>query len=164
MNLLILAGTFVSCLILASCTVRDREQDLILETEPMPDSGRSIFKYRLPETSLVRKQVEVSLHKVSVSGNWVKVEVKNRTSATLSSVKGEIVFLDKDGEILQDTFLKRSYHPFSIYKMQGLVGSDSAAVFTIEMEVPHATKTARVLLKQAAHADGTVMQFKPSVR
>jgi len=161
MNLLILAGAMASCLLVASCTM-NHESEAILETEPLPggpdhDTLPSRFLSSGPS-------VELRVQRVSISGQWVKVEVVNRTNVALSSIKGQITFLDERGIPIYDTLQRRDYQPFNYYRPQGIVSPNSRGHFTIETAVPAGSKEAVIYLKQASHTDGTVMQFKASLQ
>lgn len=165
MNLLILAGAVAACFVIASC-IPTTDQVAILETEPIPgpqnDSIKNDSIMPIPANSL-GPHVELKVTRVSISGQWVKMDVINRTGVALSSVKGHISFTDGKGELIYDSLQMRDYQPFSAYKMQGLVGPHSRSSIIVETIVPSGCKDARVVLRQASHADGTVMEFKSLV-
>lgn len=164
MNLLILAGAMASCLLVASCTM-NHENEAILETEPFPGPGNDPAD-STPTSRILSSgpSVELRVQRVSISGQWVKVEVVNRTNVALSSIKGQVTFLDDRGIPIYDSLQRRDYQPFSYYKPQGIVSPGSRGHFTLETVVPSGSKEAVIYLKQASHTDGTVMQFKASLQ
>lgn len=160
MNLLILAGAIAACFVIASC-IPTTDQVALLETEPMVGPQNDSI-LTMPASS-IGPLVELKVTRISISGQWVKMDVINRTGVALSSVKGHISFVDSKGEIVYDSLQMRDFQPFSSYKMQGLVGPHSRSSIIVETLVPNGCRDARVTLRQASHADGTVMEFKSPV-
>ncbi|HCS20554.1 MAG TPA: hypothetical protein DIW47_08335 [Bacteroidetes bacterium] len=160
MNLLILAGAIAACFVIASC-IPTTDQVALLETEPI--AGPQNDSILTMPTSTNGPLVELKVTRISISGQWVKMDVINRTGVALSSVKGHISFVDNKGEIIYDSLQMRDFQPFSSYKMQGLVGPHSRSSIIVETIVPNGCRDARVTLRQASHADGTVMEFKSLV-
>ncbi len=162
MNLLILAGAIAACFVIASC-IPTTDQVALLETEPIAGPQNDSI-VTMPTTSTsTGPLVELKVTRISISGQWVKMDVINRTGVALSSVKGRISFVDNKGEIIYDSLQMRDFQPFSSYKMQGLVGPHSRSSIIVETVVPNGCRDARITLRQASHADGTVMEFKSPV-
>lgn len=159
MNLLILAIALASCLVFVSC-LPSTDQVALIETDPIQHvKSDTVFA----SNTSSGPQVELKITRISISGQWVKMDVINRTGVALSSIKGQITYLDSLGNVVHDSLQMRDFHPFSAYKMQGLVGPNSRSSIVVETIVPAGCKDARVALRQASHADGTVMEFKESV-
>ncbi|MDX5319929.1 MAG: hypothetical protein LPK45_02585 [Bacteroidota bacterium] len=158
MNLLILGGTMATCLFIASC-VASPEPVVNEEATPTPEpkSDPVPKKQQLPGP-----RVELRVSRVSVSGQNMRLEIINRTGTVLNSVKGMVTFYDKKGNKLYDSLQMRDFQPFSAYKLEGLVAPHSKSSISVDVIVPAGCKEARVILRQASHADGTVMQFKPT--
>ncbi len=160
MNLLILAGAIAACFVIASC-IPTTDQVVMLETEPVPGTSNDSI-VTMPASS-PGPLVELKVTRISISGQWIKLDVINRTGVALSSIKGHVSFVDSKGEIIYDSLQMRDYQPFSSYKMQGLVGPHSRSSIIVETVVPNGCRDAVVKLRQASHADGTVMEFKSAV-
>lgn len=145
-----------TCLFIASC-MTSPEPVVQAEADPTPEPQNDTLPK--PQSGLGPK-VELRVSRISVSGQYMRLEVINRTGVALNSIKGMVTFYDRKGNKLYDSLQMRDFQPFSAYKTQGLVGSYSKASVQVEVIVPSGCKDARVILRQASHADGTVMQFK----
>jgi len=156
MNLLIILGTLAACLYAASF-LRTTQVAPVLESNPLPKPKNDA----LPKpTKGDGSPVELRVKHISVSGQYLKLEIINRTESALCSVKGHLIFTDKKGKPLYDSLQIRSFQPFSAYTPQGLIAPFSRKTITLDTLVPTGCKNARAELKQAHHADGTMKQFQ----
>lgn len=141
---------------LASC-IASPEPVVSSEADPAPEPQNDTLT---KSQAGIGPKVELRVSRISVSGQNMRLEVINRTGVALNSIKGMVTFYDRKGNKMYDSLQMRDFQPFSAYKMQGIVGPYSKASVQVEVIVPSGCKDARVILRQASHADGTVMQFK----
>lgn len=155
MNLLILAGVLATCLFVASF-ITSHKQVAIVDSDPLqsPKKTGIIMSHSSEPT-----QVELTVNRISISKHFIKLEINNPTGVALSAVKGQVSFLNKQGDAVYDVLQMRNFQPFSAYKMEGLVGPYSKTSITIEMNIPDECKKVLVSLKETSHADGTLTYF-----
>jgi|GEM_PF-2470989 len=148
-----------TCLFVVSC-ISAPDHVAIVESDPIPDPKNNVLPRKAAGEG---PPVELRVKNISISGQYMKLEVINRTSSTLSSIKGNVTFVDRKGNSITDSLQIRAFQPFSAYTPQGLVGPNLRETITVQTIVPSGCKNAKIELKQASHADGTVMQFKSSL-
>lgn len=155
MNLLIILGTVAACLYAASF-LRAPQPAPVLEVNPPSGPKKPIILNRNAVPTL---PVELRVKHISISGQYIKLEVINNTDSALCSIKGHLLFTDKKGKPVYDALQTRSFQPFSAYATGGLVAPQGRKSITLETAVPKGCKQVRAEIKQATHADGTLKQF-----